>query len=124
MRLLSSGETFWQFLERNGVNDTMGISDEVGQGWWPLLSKMFKELKSEGWQGTLSQVKEKFGLLRVYLDSYDESDKWAQIVDRAESDSGRICEPCGAPAKCEWENGWARTECQACKEYRFLSRPH
>lgn len=89
----------------------------------------FEALRLDGWdyilQGSLSliwryaeindlkvnivQVKEKFGLLRVYQQG---GDKFVRtILDIAEAVSGCICEVCGKQGQVKVNEGWARTRC-------------
>jgi hypothetical protein len=42
-------------------------------------------------------------------------ERWDQAVHRAESQSYRVCEQCGAPGETN-ENGWLITLCRACRE--------
>lgn len=55
-----------------------------------------------------SQIKEKFGTLRFYVNGAT-SEHW-NYISFAESMSGSICEDCGAPGK-TYTNGWHRTLC-------------
>jgi hypothetical protein len=56
----------------------------------------------------LTQVKEKYGTLRVYTCGGDSS--FERYVEFAEYFSSRVCEDCGAPGKLR-EGGWLRTLC-------------
>jgi hypothetical protein len=56
----------------------------------------------------LTQVKEKFGTLRVYTCGGD--DAVERYVEFAEYFSSRVCEDCGAPGKLR-TGGWLRTLC-------------
>lgn len=87
----------------------------VGFGWKSILEKMFEELFAAGWDGELAQVKEKFGLLRVYLGEYTPG--LAEIVDRAETESSKVCEKCGRDAKTSAGAGcWIKTLCESHHE--------
>jgi hypothetical protein len=55
-----------------------------------------------------SQVKEKFGGLRFYVQAA--TDKHYNYISFAESMSYRTCEECGAPGK-TYTDGWHRTLC-------------
>ena len=72
-------------------------------------------LKSEPRENTedmpypvVTQVKEKFGTLRFYMDGYN--DKISAYESFAEAMSARTCEDCGSPGKTRYE-GWYRTLC-------------
>ena len=56
----------------------------------------------------VTQVKEKFGTLRVHLGSDDP--RIHALVEFAEYHSGRVCEQCGAPGSLRTD-GWMRTLC-------------
>lgn len=54
------------------------------------------------------QIKEKFGVLRVYLDHADE--RIVALTDTAETLSKTTCEECGAPGQLR-SGGWLKTLC-------------
>ena len=86
-----------------------------GKGWYNLLEGLIKELIALGWDRQLAQVKEKFGGLRFYMDSYDE--KFDEPIDRAERKSYTICESCGNDGKLLKPNGyWLKTLCESCAD--------
>lgn len=93
----------------------------VGEGWYPLLHELFavlehhlkylsEEVRSEYY---VVQVKEKFSLLRVYLNKEDEFMTGA--IAMAEGMSGKICEECGLPGQ-RRSGSWIRTLCNVCWE--------
>lgn len=102
---------FWDFLAAHGVSDTRGASSDVGKGWWPILADLFNRLRAAGWNGDVSQIKEKFGRLRVYL--CEANKDWDRLVDEAELKSHWTCEDCGCPGK-RRPTGWIRTLCDVC----------
>jgi len=81
---------------------------EIGKGWEQLCSDLVIDLKKLGWDGTIAQVKEKFGGLRFYIGSGNDA-IWERI-QKAENDSYTICEKCGNPGKLR-EGGWLKTLC-------------
>ena len=62
-----------------------------------------------------SQVKEKFGGLRVYLTS--STDEMEQAIRQAEEESFKTCEICGEPGALR-RGGWLATLCDAHSEGR------
>ena len=58
---------------------------------------------------TVSQVKEKFGTLRFYVNGATETQY--NYISFAESMSGRTCEECGSPGK-RLGRGWIYTSCK------------
>lgn len=88
----------------------------VGEGWWPLLDDLDAELLELNPAYETVQVKEKFGTLRVYLQSESMTGDWDDyriIVRRYELASSFICEDCGRYGKIRTD-GWALTLCDGC----------
>ncbi len=81
----------------------------VGPGWHDLLVRLVTDLLALGWNGEVSQVKEKFGGLRFYINA-GTSELWDRI-DVAESESLRTCEECGKPGSMRNKRGWLSTRC-------------
>jgi predicted DNA-binding protein YlxM (UPF0122 family) len=89
----------------------------VGDGWYKIIDKMSKQLTAYNDKHSLmteaTQVKEKFGTLRVYLNQSNSIiDK---IVAEAEVASAKTCEICGKPGKL-YTKGWCKVRCLACKK--------
>lgn len=83
----------------------------VGDGWHDLVRRMIDDLFVLGWDGTLFQIKEKFGGLRFYIGEGREA-----IHDRiadAERESNCTCDRCGAPGALR-NGGWLVVRCDAC----------
>lgn len=86
----------------------------VGDGWHPLLTRLHEQLLTIRPDYEVGDVKEKFGTLRVYLDTY--SPYLETLVERAEKASASICEDCGKPGELRFEDRhWIRTLCEECK---------
>lgn len=82
----------------------------VGPGWHPLVLMLEKIAEMHGFP--ITQVKEKFGTLRVYC----ECPEWfGKLIDECEWASGHICEDCGAPGETKNVRGWVRTVCEGCE---------
>lgn len=96
-------------MDRQLSNARMG---GVGNGWVPILEEMFDKLKAIGWEGDVSQIKEKFGILRIYLT--EETDEVEEIVREAEDKSAKVCEFCGSPGTLGGEY-WLKTLCPECR---------
>lgn len=94
------------------------IKDKVDQPRWEgskdiITQETIDEAKAKLDEEILkvpvaSQVKEKFGGLRFYVNGA--TDKHYQYISFAESMSYRTCEECGAPGK-TYTNGWHTTLC-------------
>ena len=84
---------------------------EVGDGWYEILDKMCAALSKLEHPPQFSQIKEKFGTLRVYTDNC--SDASDAIIAEAEAMSGVTCEICGQMGKIN--NGpWYTVRCEGC----------
>jgi hypothetical protein len=94
------------------------IKDKVGQPKWSgskdnITQEQIDEAKEKFDEATLrvpvaSQVKEKFGGLRFYVQAA--TDKHYSYISFAESMSYRTCEECGNPGK-TYTDGWHTTLC-------------
>ena len=87
--------------------------DEIGPGWRPIVAWAINEI--EGLGGTITQVKEKFGGLRIYYFSESNSDQIDKIVRKAEGICSICCEECGRPGKLISDGGCMKTVCEECK---------
>lgn len=92
---------------------------ECGDGWYELIYNMLNDIQEyciREWVPAVKflQIKEKFGTLRVYTESYcPEID---EIIGKYSSKSATICEICGANATLDVESKWMRTRCGKCIE--------
>ena len=89
---------------------------ECGDGWLALLYRLSHALsahaESAGLDVVATQVKEKFGTLRIYVDGGDE--EVDRLLDEGELESATICEVCGAPGTLS-NSGWCSTRCEPCR---------
>lgn len=94
------------------------IYTECSDGWYQLIYDLCTEL--EQWyidngqdQSKINvwQIKEKFGELRFYADTYKDAYK---IIDRYENKSTTICERCGRDGKLRTDMRWIQTLCDEC----------
>ena len=100
--------------EKGIQNTLMGFGFECGEGWTPILEKLFEEIskldRPEGFD--IVQVKEKYGNLCVYTNySTDEID---ELIEKAELESETKCEVCGQPGTMTKKHGWYKTLCNTC----------
>ena len=95
----------------------------VGDGWYPIVAKLVREIKEVdeelGVQSRVVQIKEKFGALRFYLDKPQSAH--CEMIARAENESTRTCEDCGAPGKM-YNDGWVLTLCREHALDRWQNR--
>ena len=91
---------------------------ECAKGWNDILENMFKEFIKENIKLRISQIKEKYGSLRVYIEfpgSMEDYSKAEKIIHKAESDSFKTCELCGKEAKVQNIKGWYSCICVRCR---------
>lgn len=82
---------------------------EIEEGWYPLIKELITDLIAMGWDKEVTQVKEKFGGLRFYVNN--ESDEMFKRIQKAVNDSCITCEVTGNPGKLRTDLGWIRTLC-------------
>lgn len=131
----------YEFRRGGPVTD---YKDQVGPGWHSLLDQLDAELREVDPEYRTAQVKEKWGLLRVYIDGTPvqvdvlgvgnfrvESTAalagWRQlqeIVDKYEQLSAGICENCGKPGEITRASVWRKTACDACCSDRERAYRH
>jgi hypothetical protein len=91
---------------------------ECGDGWFELLKECIQGLKEvcekHGYDTRVSQIKEKYGTLRFYLDST--SDEMDEVIYRAEEKSAVTCESCGNPGSMNKTGYWMSVRCGECLE--------
>jgi hypothetical protein len=92
---------------------------ECDDGWFDLLETLFIEIEAycsqtEQVYPKAAQIKEKFGLLRIYLDGADSTVN--RMTWLTEHMSGRICEQCGNKGKLRRIKSWSGTVCPPCFE--------
>lgn len=98
-----------------------GFDGSVGKGWVPILDRLAADLKAMGWNGSVQQIKEKFGTLRFYANTTgvpeDQYDAFWKRIHEAEAESGKTCEDCGAPGTHGPRPGrsWWLTLCDSCR---------
>lgn len=102
-------------LENGWRTDRPPIKDahffNCHDGWYPLIQKLIEDLIQLGWDKKVTQVKEKFGGLRFYIN--EGSDEVHTRITEAEIKSYTICEMCGAPGEIRRDIGWYRTLCDS-----------
>lgn len=95
------------------TENLMAFGCECGDGWFNIIKTACDLISSRTNADTadflLTQIKEKYGTLRIYYAGGDEY--IAGIVDMAEAISAHTCEICGAPGKSNG-GGWLTTRCE------------
>jgi hypothetical protein len=78
------------------------------EGWRHIVSNLIDDLFTLGWNGTVFQVKEKFGGLRFYI-GQGNNEIFARIEEASEL-SLQTCQDCGKPGVLRG-GGWIQTLC-------------
>lgn len=96
----------------------------VNDGWYDILRDMFAEVQAELDKQTepdnadeyahFSQIKEKFGDLRVYMNGNVPSEVY-DIISKYERLSSKVCEDCGTRGTKTKDCSWITTLCVSCK---------
>lgn len=91
---------------------------ECDEGWYDILEHVFKTLEQQNIKVEMTQIKEKFGALRVYIGfakDMVEHNMIEQLIDEAERKSETTCERCGKKGKIENIKGWYSCRCKHCR---------
>lgn len=89
---------------------------ECGDGWFHLIDSLCRDIQKHcnvsDFQVEATQVKEKFGSLRFYINSGD--DYIYALIEKAEQISYKTCEKCGSTKNTQHTRGWIVTLCSKC----------
>ena len=106
------------FANREIPQSTMVFGCECGDGWHGIIRSAcgrisFHEANAGRSDFRFSQVKEKWGTLRLY---YSGGDEFVMgVISMAEAMSAVTCERCGSPGKTN-DSGWLSTLCEGCRK--------
>jgi len=106
-------ETFPTLYSKRRASMTqscMSWGFDCGDGWFLIVWQLSEQLEKLGC--VAAQVKEKFGLLRFYLESYPDGAQ--ELIAAAEQLSSVTCDKCGQPGTLS-ESGWMRIRCDMHK---------
>ena len=122
--MIDQKEDLISVLEAKYGQFTKGCAYYLPEGWFKLVDELLENLSAiPGWQSSfVVQIKEKFGGLRVYIQtpndfSYAINDlSYAmiqQLITEAEGKSFHICQWCGTPGKTRSSSRhWVYTSCE------------
>ena len=94
---------------------------ECNEGWYPIIFELFNKIQdiidtypeNESYKNfQFSQIKEKYGTLRLYY--YGGDDKIESLIYEYEDKSDSICENCGKLGKMTEKYHWYKTLCDDC----------
>ncbi len=92
---------------------------DCDDGWFHIIDKLSEEITKIAPNVQASQVKEKFGALRFYIDGIDTDttilDDVYSLINNAEDASYRTCETCGSTENVTQTKGWITSLCELCK---------
>lgn len=116
---LDCGDGWFNILDVLSFNIEQHIKNLISQAEWAKKNKSPRCVQVLD-KVRYSQIKEKFGTLRVYTDGTD--DEINGMIRMAEAMSGRTCEECGAPGELR-PGGWYRTLCNQHFVAKALGAP-
>lgn len=99
---------------------------ECEKGWYHLIQPIidyidtYNKDKDEEHMIYITQIKEKYGTLCVYVDNY--TDELSELIEHAESESEHTCEICGSKEHVGTTLGWYITICHNCVKKRSEER--
>jgi hypothetical protein len=104
---------------------------ECGQGWYPIIEDLAAWLENEALAlkarkkrpPVMSQVKEKFGVITIYINGFPSMRFFEELYPRLEAayaKSKTVCEICGEPGTFRGD-GWMRMRCDKCEAERRIS---
>jgi len=99
------------------TDSLMCFGCDCGDGWFDLIHELCKKIHE--YKVEFTQIKEKFGGLRVYynvIDDLDIYEKIQSIIHDFENKSYQICEICGKEGNLKRTNGWYSTICDKCNK--------
>jgi len=98
----------------------------IGDGWYHLYYKLCNELQCiidihelDPQAYHFTTVKQKFGLLRVYM--HARTDEMAKAIGKAVEESGRTCERCGGEGRL-YEGRRMCVRCEGCRRADEVER--
>jgi hypothetical protein len=101
----------------------------VGDGWYGILKELIIGIKAgdtkekNGWITKVTQCKEKFGGLRVYVTGTSKKN-W-DLIRKAEEKSYAVCEETGSEVEVgTWNDGWVKTICRKKAFEMFAQRKY
>jgi len=99
---------------------------ECGKGWYPLIQPVvdyideYNSTRESDKQIRITQVKEKYGTLRIYTNFY--TPELQELIDNAELESEKVCEFCGSREHLGTTLEWYITICYDCMKARVNRR--
>lgn len=101
-------------------NNLMAFGFMCDKGWYPLLEELLDKIQAiidsnPDWNDfELTEVKEKYGELRVYCNYYP--DEIWDLIEEYRKRSLKTCEVCGEKGTLKEKHKWYKTLCDKCYE--------
>lgn len=94
-----------------------GASVDCGEGRWPIIAQLDRDIAAIESAYEVHQIKEKFGGLRFYYAGGTGNDaRIDELIAQAERVTAQTCELCRTPSRAR---GWIRTVCDEHAEGRL-----
>ena len=87
---------------------------DIDDGWLPIVDRLDRQIAEIVPDYRITQVKEKFGGLRYYIDAVptEHFTEVYRLISEAEAEAGRTCEVCGTQEGVTTAGpGWIKTLC-------------
>jgi hypothetical protein len=103
------------------MKSAMFFGFDCGDGWYDLIHRLAEQItevcERKKCKCTATQVKEKYGTLRFYVDDTEHGYEIENLIEDAEAISSKTCEICGKPGELIGER-WYRTLCDEHNKYK------
>lgn len=110
-------ENWWKRLKARWPH-RLSCEMSCGPGWSDLIEAVNELVDQEGVDPiTFSQIKEKYGSLRMYWHGIDPVGRIDALVDAAEEISEGVCETCGKASKMRQSGGPGGYVHSACDDH-------
>ena|SRR5438874_8030358 len=103
----------WDVFARVRAIPQTRCRSNLPPGWVGLMNRLCDKLTQAGWNGRFDQMKEKFGVLCIYLTA--QAPGLLRLVEECERASADICLNCGRQGRLAIVGGWHATLCERCE---------
>jgi hypothetical protein len=108
-QLKSKYPQLFKDMDGDPYRTCMGRGIETLDGWYDLIDDLSDNITQLDSNAKYSQIKEKFGLLKIYINS--NLDEIRELVVKACEQSSKICEECGKPGRLN-KGSWLSVRCK------------
>ena len=109
--MISRHDLFYKYPHLYEWTGIMGF--ECGDGWLDLIDEMSAKIVDIMPSAQVSQLKEKWGQLTVYMMSANA--EVYDMIDWYAKKSLRVCELCGHYGELHSDGGWYKVRCDECR---------